>query len=145
MKSVSRQKTKLIALSVLCVIIFTSGCNEDLRVSRIYQSAITGAVIGGIVGYQSREEGEGAAVGAALFGVGELLSQIDENKDREQNKAKHRHNENIKETYIIQVHNSNGSITPVELTKEGNIYIGPKGEQYEKLPTEDDLKKAYGF
>ena len=95
------------------------------------------------MGYQSREEGEGAAVGAALFGVGELLRQIDNNSGQ-QKQGKYGNNDEIKEIYIIQVHNSNGSITPVELTKQGNIYIGPKGEQYEKLPTEEDLK-AYGF
>ena len=144
MKTVNRQKTKLIALTMLCIIIFSSGCNEDLRVSRIYENAIAGAIIGGIVGYQSREEGEGAAVGATLFGVGELLRQIDEDKDQEKNEAKQGHDEKIKEIYIIQVHNSNGSITPVELTKVDNIYFGPKGEQYEKLPTEEDLK-VYGF
>jgi len=143
MKSVNSQKAKLIALSVLCVIVLSSGCNEDLKVSKIYRHAITGAIIGGIVGYQSHEEGEGAAVGATLFGVSELLSQIDDNGGQ-QKTAEHGHNDKIKEIYIIQVHNSNGSITPVEVTKEGNVYIGPKGEEYEKLPTEKDLK-AYGF
>ena len=143
MKSANHQKTTLIALLVLCVIIFNSGCNEDLKLHPLFEESIKGAIIGGIVGYQSREEGEGAAVGAALFGVGELLRQIDNNSGQ-QKQGKYGNNDEIKEIYIIQVHNSNGSITPVELTKQGNIYIGPKGEQYEKLPTEEDLK-AYGF
>ncbi len=143
MKSINSQKTKIIALSVLCVIIFNSGCNEDLKLHPLFEESIKGAIIGGIIGYQSHEEGEGAAIGATLFGVGELLRQID-NSNGCPEAVKHGHNDKIKEIYIIQVHNSNGSITPVELTKEGNIYIGPKGEQYEKLPTEEDLK-AYGF
>lgn len=144
MNSTNRKKTKIIALVIACIVIFNSGCNEDLKLHPIFDEAIKGAIIGGIIGYQSHEEGEGAAIGATLFGVGELLCQIDEYNDREEKEAKSGHNDKIKEIYIVQVHNSNGSITPVELTKEGNIYIGPKGEQYEKLPTEEDLK-SYGF
>jgi hypothetical protein len=144
MKSANHQKTKLIALVILCVFIFSSGCNENLKLHPLFEETIKGAIIGGIIGYQSHEEGEGAAIGATLFGVGELLRQIDENNNGEQKEAKHSYSEKIKEVYIIQVHNSNGSITPVELTKVDNIYFGPKGEQYEKLPTEEDLK-AYGF
>ena len=144
MKSANRQKTNLIALTMLCVIIFNSGCNENLKLHPLFEESIKGAIIGGIIGYQSHEEGEGAAIGATLFGVGELLRQIDENNDGEEKETKSSHNDQIKEIYIVQVHNSNGSITPVELTKEGNVYIGPKGEEYEKLPTEEDLK-AYGF
>jgi hypothetical protein len=144
MNSANRTKTELIALTILFVIIFSSGCNEDLKLHPIFDEAIKGAIIGGIVGYQSHEEGEGAAIGATLGAVGELLRQIDEDNDGEKKEPKHDHNEKIKEIYIIEVHNSNGSITPVELTKVDNIYFGPKGEQYEKLPTEEDLK-AYGF
>ena len=144
MKSANRQKTKLITLATLCVIIFSSGCNEELKLHPLFEESLKGAIIGGVIGYQSHEEGEGAAVGATLFGVGELLRQIDESNNGEQKEAKNSHSEKIKEVYIIQVHNSNGSITPVELTKVDNIYFGPKGEQYEKLPTEEDLK-AYGF
>ena len=143
MKSANHQKTKFIALAMLCVIIFTSGCNEDLKLHPLFEESIKGAIIGGIIGYQSHEEGEGAAIGATLFGVGELLRQVDNNSGK-QKATKHGHDDKIKEIYIIQVHNSNGSITPVEITKQGNIYIGPKGEQYEKMPTEEDLK-AYGF
>ena len=70
-------KTVTIVLIASLVVCLCGGCNNGcsdnsngLKVSPIYQSAICGAIVGGIVGYQSGEEGEGAAIGAALFGVG---------------------------------------------------------------------------
>ena len=48
-------------------------------------------------------------------------------------------------TVIINVYNSNGSITPVKLTRQGNVFVGPRGEQYFNLPTVDQLAPVYGF
>jgi hypothetical protein len=120
------------------------GCNEELELHPIYQQAITGAIVGGIIGYQSHEEGEGAALGAAILGVGELLQQIDKNK-RPEKEYEEEDIEGFKEVFIIQVHNSNGSVTPVEIEKRDEMYFGPKGEMYEQLPTEEQLKPVYGF
>ncbi len=135
-------KTPVIAALILSLLLL-SGCNEGLRTSEIYSASLCGALVGGIVGYQSREEGEGAAIGAVIFGVGELLSQLDNLEDKEE-EHKDKDENGCKEVFVIQVHNSNGSITPVEIEKKGDIYIGPKGEQYEQLPTEEELK-VYGF
>lgn len=43
------------------------------------------------------------------------------------------------------IHNDNGSITPVKIRKKDGTYIGPKGERYEQLPTEEQLKPLYGL
>jgi hypothetical protein len=48
-------------------------------------------------------------------------------------------------TVTVNIVNSNGSITPVVLRIQGNLYIGPKGEQYTNLPTPEQLKPVYGF
>ncbi len=49
-------------------------------------------------------------------------------------------------TVTINITNSNGSITPVTLRKQGVVYIGPRGETYTTLPTPEQLKQAgYGF
>jgi len=48
-------------------------------------------------------------------------------------------------TVVINVTNSNGSYTPVTLRRAGNQYVGPRGEYYSALPTEQQLKVAYGF
>jgi hypothetical protein len=46
---------------------------------------------------------------------------------------------------VVEVTNSNGSITPVELKKKGCSYIGPNGERYDELPSEEQLRSVYGF
>ena len=48
-------------------------------------------------------------------------------------------------TVTIDITNSNGSISQVKLMKQGPGYVGPKGEYYDKLPTEDQLRPIYGF
>lgn len=47
------------------------------------------------------------------------------------------------ETVIINVPNSNGSYTPVKLTKHGQGYTGPQGEYYESYPSVEQLKVLY--
>jgi hypothetical protein len=48
-------------------------------------------------------------------------------------------------TVIVNITNSNGSITPVTLQRSGNVWIGPKGEQYLSIPTAEQLKPIYGM
>lgn len=48
------------------------------------------------------------------------------------------------ETVTINVPNSNGSFTPVRLTKADHGYRGPQGEFYPGRPTVDQLKALYG-
>jgi len=136
----------ILILSLMMVV--CGGCNEGngkIKVHPIYSNALLGALIGGIVGYQSDEPGEGAAVGAAIFGVGSLLSEMDHaNKGHEQHSPS-MHEDECLEKVIVDIHNDNGSITPVTLKKKGDSYIGPKGERYDELPTEEQLKPIYGL
>jgi hypothetical protein len=143
--------TTSIALALIASLLLGLGngcCGEnsgnncgDLRLHPIFEEAIKGAIIGGIIGYQSHEEGEGAAIGAGLFVVGELLKQ----SDRQHKKRESVHKERRTEYTVVEIHNSNGSITPVKLKKKDGSYIGPKGERYEQLPTEEQLKGLYGL
>ncbi len=48
-------------------------------------------------------------------------------------------------TVTVKVTNSNGSISQVNLMKQGIGYVGPRGEYYNQLPTEDQLRPVYGF
>ncbi|MFA5554225.1 MAG: hypothetical protein WCZ89_02345 [Phycisphaerae bacterium] len=48
-------------------------------------------------------------------------------------------------TVTVNITNSNGSISQVNLTKHGIGFVGPRGEYYETMPTEDQLKPIYGF
>jgi len=134
---------------VASLILVLSGCCEEnrtdggkpLRLHPIYNAAIGGAIIGGIIGHQSDEPGEGAAIGAAVFGITLLFSEI----DRQHKKCEHEHEDECKENVVVEIHNSNSSISPVKLKKDGSAYIGPKGERYEELPTEEQLKPIYGL
>jgi len=49
------------------------------------------------------------------------------------------------EVVMVNVTNSNGSISQVSLQKQGVGYVGPKGEFYDHLPTSEELKPIYGF
>ena len=149
----NRKKTKSVAIALIVSLLMGLGsgcCCEnnydncgDFRLHPVFEEAIKGAIIGGIIGYQSHEEGEGAAIGAGLFAVGELLKQGD--RDRHHKKREEAPKRKRPEQVIVEIHNDNGSITPVRLRKKDGSYIGPKGERYEQLPTEEQLKGLYGL
>ena len=48
-------------------------------------------------------------------------------------------------TISVWITNSNGSRTSVRLTRQGPWYIGPRGEYYTEMPTNEQLRVAYGF
>ena len=104
---------------------------------------LAGAGLGAIIGHQSGHTAEGAAIGAGAGALGGYV--IGNEKDRAQTQSQINEARAQANTVIINVNNSNGSITPVTLTRQGNIYVGPKGEQYTTLPTEEQLRKVYGF
>ncbi len=45
----------------------------------------------------------------------------------------------------VWITNSNGSRISVKLTREGTWYVGPRGEYYAEMPTNGQLRAAYGF
>ena len=142
-----RKKPVMIVLTVSLVL--SACCSSDsggnsgrLKLSPIYGSALGGALLGIIIGSGSDEEGEGAAIGAAIFGVGALLEQTDKMSDKHREK-KYEHEE--EQEVVVQIPNDNGSLTPVVLEKKGGVYIGPNGEHYKRLPTAEQLKPVYGL
>jgi hypothetical protein len=154
------KKTQITLFLTIIALVFNSGCGEGMKLKPIYNSAFVGGAVGAIIGYQSDRTDEGIAIGASIAALGELLKQIDEHpKPRKQQVSQTRTSQpqvaqavprppmsgGIRETYTIQIHNDNGSITPVEIRKEGNSFTGPTGERYEKLPTEEQLKPFYGL
>lgn len=48
-------------------------------------------------------------------------------------------------TVTVWVLNSNGSRTSVQLTRQGRGYLGPRGEYYDQMPTNEQLRVVYGF
>jgi len=149
MKTRNRKTSVVIVLIISLVLSVCGGCSSDssgsgrLKLSPIYESALWGAAIGGIIGYQSDEAGNGAALGAAIFAVGALLQQTD--KMPEQRREDKHEEEEEEQEVVIQINNENGSLTPVVLKKEGGTYVGPNGEHYKRLPTAEQLKPVYGL
>jgi hypothetical protein len=45
----------------------------------------------------------------------------------------------------VWITNSNGSKTSVRLTRNGSWYVGPRGEYYTEIPTNEQLRVVYGF
>ncbi len=55
---------------------------------------------------------------------------------------------NTEETVIVWITNDNGSRTPVKLVRLNNpagYYMGPRGEYYVVLPTDEQLRPLYGL
>ena len=45
----------------------------------------------------------------------------------------------------VWITNSNGSKTTVQLTRRGPWYVGPRGEYYDQMPTNEQLRVVYGL
>jgi uncharacterized protein YcfJ len=129
MKGTIMRTPVVITLIGSLVLSVCGGC-ASLQWHPIYSAALGGALVGWIIGHQSNEDGEGAAIGAAIAATGCLLEQIDKSSKEEK--------------IVVEVTNQDGSITPVVLKKKASVYIGPKGEHYDKKPTEEQLKELYG-
>lgn len=150
------RKTVVPALAVVLnsMILLTSGCATapigQNTAGGTSIGAMTGAVGGLIAGNNIRgvTKTEGAVAGALIGGL--LGGAIGNQKDAvEQQNASvnNRLNAMSQEmnTATVHVNNSNGSITPVVLHKSGYQWIGPRGEVYSSMPTQEQLKPVYGF
>ena len=135
--------TILLAVGVSLGLVFAGGCESDSQ-KGAGLGALAGAGVGAIVGHQSGKTAEGALIGGAVGGgAGYMLGNEGDKKKAAAEREELRQQLN---TVTVNITNSNGSITPVTLRKQGVVYIGPKGETYTTLPTEEQLKQAgYGF
>ena len=145
--------TILIVAVVGLGLAFVGGCESDAQTGALIGTA-AGAGIGQAIGHDTGSTLIGAGVGAgAGYMIGneqdkkktkaEMESLRQENMQMRQGSAQMQQEMN---TVTINVTNSNGSITPVTLRKQGVVYIGPRGETYPTLPTQEQLKQAgYGF
>ena len=69
---------------------------------------------------------------------------IGNEQDKSEMKAAQQSTLESANTFVINVRNSNGSITAVPLRRQGNMWVGPQGEMYTSLPTEAQLRPLYG-
>ncbi|MBN1123861.1 MAG: hypothetical protein JXA82_02560 [Sedimentisphaerales bacterium] len=112
-------------LAILSLLIPCSGCG-----------ILGGALLGGVIGYQSGEACAGALIGAAVCGAGEIAHAVGELGKGDK----------PKECIVtVRVYNENGSFIPVRLKKKGCEYIGPRGEHYDSVPSQEQLRPYYGM
>lgn len=131
--------TILMVIAVSLGLAFFVGCESDAQTGAAI-GALAGAGIGQLAGGDTKSTLIGAAVGS---GAGYMIgSEQDKKKTRaEMDSLRQEMN-----TVTVNITNSNGSISPVKLRKQGVGYVGPRGEYYDKLPTEEQLKQAgYGL
>ena len=130
--------TILITAMITGVVLFGAGCESDAQTGAGI-GTLAGAGIGALAGGSTESTLIGAAVGG---GAGYMLGSEGDKKKTKQEMEDLRSEMN---TVTVNVTNSNGSIIPVKLRKQGVGYVGPRGEYYDKLPTEDQLRPIYGF
>ncbi|MHC4501136.1 MAG: glycine zipper domain-containing protein [Planctomycetota bacterium] len=126
----------VIALGMSVVLV--TGCESNAQTG-----ALLGGAAGAGVGALAGGDTEGALIGAAVgAGAGYMIGNEGDKKEAATERAAIRDEMNY---VTINITNSNGSITPVRLRKQGVVYVGPKGETYPTLPTPEQLKPVYGF
>ncbi len=128
----------LLAVATLTINILTTGCETDAQ-----NTALLGTAAGAGIGALAGGDTEGALIGAAVGGgAGYVIgNESDKKKMRDEMQAVRAE----ANTITVWITNSNGSQLPVRLQKDGPGYIGPRGERYPTMPSEDQLKQVYGF
>jgi len=132
---------------VPAIAVYITGCTTT------QQGTATGAVAGGVLGAVagnnlgdgSGDRDKGALIGAAAGAF--LGNQIGQQKQRNQQLEQRINSvEQRGMQQTVWVVNSNGSKTPVVMKRaQGGMWIGPRGEYYSTMPSQDQLKKIYGF
>ena len=131
----------------LAGVMLVTGCATPSQNPSALQYGATGAGLGAIAGavagnnIHGINSGEGAVAGAALGAL--IGATMGAQQDRFQTQIGAVAEQ--ASTTLINVRNSNGSYTPVVIRRVGTQYVGPRGEFYNALPTEEQLKRPYGF
>ena len=133
--------TVLMVTMVGLPLVFVTGCESDAQTGALIGTAI-GVAAGQAIGGDTESTLIGAGAGAA---GGYMIGSEQDKQKMKAEIAAAREAASTANTMTVNITNSNGSITPVILRKQGNMWVGPRGEQYTTLPTEEQLKPVYGF
>jgi len=133
------KRVAMLALTLsIGLTVMIAGCDSDAG-----NTALIGTAVGAGVGALAGGDAEGALIGGAIGGgAGYVIGNESDKKKTQQEIASVRAEQDV---VTIWITNSNGSQTSVRLRKDGPGYIGPRGERYPSLPTEDQLRPVYGF
>jgi len=127
-----------VAVLVSVALAFLAGCESDAQTGALVGTA-AGAGIGQLAGGSTEATLIGAAIGG---GAGYMVGN-----ERDKKKTKTEMNNIRAEMNVVTVTitNSNGSKKQVRLQKQGVGYIGPQGEYYDHLPTDEELRPLYAL
>ncbi len=151
----------LVMLAASVALVCANGCQSKTGTGALIGGA-AGAGIGGLASRSATGAAIGGAVGAGAGAlIGHAAEQQQSRYDNEQQPPPPPGQqppppppeqqppppppEQQGNTVIINVTNSNGSVTPVRMTRQGSGWVGPKGEYYSSLPTPEQLRPIYGF
>ena len=131
--------TVLMVVGVSLCLALAAGCESDAQTGAGL-GALAGAGIGQLAGGDTKSTLIGAAVGG---GAGYMIGN---EQDKKKTKAEMDALRQEMSIVTVNITNPNGSISQVRLRKQGVGYVGPRGEYYGKLPTEEQLRQAgYGL
>ena len=130
--------TTLIIVLIGLVLIFIVGCQNDAQTGTAL-GALAGAGIGQIAGRDT----ESTLIGAAVGGTAGYILGNEGDKKRSQAETAYLRQQT--DYVTVNITNSNGSVSQVRLKKYGVGYVGTRGEYYNRLPTEGQLRPVYGF
>jgi surface antigen len=133
-----RTITILITIGFSLSLLVVTGCESDAQTGALIGTG-AGAGIGQLAGGDTESTLIGAAVGG---GIGYLLGNEGDKKAAAAEREDLRYAIN---TETVHITNSNGSIIAVNLQRSGPGYIGPRGEYYPTLPSQEQLRPVYGF
>jgi uncharacterized protein YcfJ len=122
--------------------LFVAGCENNAQ-SGTALGGLAGAGIGAIIGNQSGNAATGALIGGAVGAGGGYM--VGNEADKKQMNLQIQYAQQQANTVVVNIANSNGSITPVTLRRSGNVWVGPRGEQYMSMPTPEQLRPIYGM
>lgn len=123
-------------------LLVVGGCETQAQNDALIGGAV-GAGAGQLIGRDTKATVIGGAIGA---GAGYLWGNAQDKKKEEQAQAQNQAIQNDANTTTVWITNSNGSKTPVKLTRTASGgYVGPRGEMYDTMPSEEALRKVYGF
>jgi flagellar basal body-associated protein FliL len=128
----------LVVITVSLGLAFVVGCESSGQTDALVGTGV-GALAGQAIGHSTESTLIGAAVGG---GAGYMVGN---EQDKKKTKAEMESMRQEMSTVTVNVTNSNGSIIQVKLAKQGVGYVGPRGEYYDKLPTQEQLRPIYGF
>jgi len=121
---------------------FTAGCQNDAQTGAGV-GVLGGALAGQLIGGDTKSTLIGAGVGA---GAGYIIgNESDKKKAKARTDAEIGQLRSEMNNVSVNVTNSNGSVIQITLRKQGVGYVGPRGEYYDHLPTNEELKPLYAY